>query len=113
MNDEIFEKIEKTVEENANKSYNPLVAFMSEGFQMNLVQILKLVIIGWLITIIVAFIMYQVQDASWKNYLSQYEMESYSLSTEGGGNANYIGQDGDIYNGTSESAKNDKEERQG
>jgi len=38
-------------------------------------------------------------------YLDQYDFESYSvdLSTDGGGNANYIGQDGDIYNGTSES----------
>lgn len=36
-------------------------------------------------------------------YLSQYDFEDYmvELSTDGGGNANYIGQDGDILNGTS------------
>lgn len=36
-------------------------------------------------------------------YLNQYDFEDYmvELSTDGGGNANYIGQDGDIFNGTS------------
>ena len=40
-------------------------------------------------------------------YLNQYDFagESYSvdLSTDGGGDANFIGQDGDIINGTGES----------
>ena len=35
-------------------------------------------------------------------YLNQYDFESYDVevSTDGGGDANYIGNDGDIYNGT-------------
>lgn len=42
-------------------------------------------------------------------YLSQYDFEDYmvELSTDGGGNANYIGQDGDIFNGTSSSTAQD------
>lgn len=37
-------------------------------------------------------------------YLSQYDVvETYQVSTEGGGNANYIGDDGDIINGKSDS----------
>ena len=35
-------------------------------------------------------------------YLNQYDFENYDVkvSTDGGGDANYIGNDGDIYNGT-------------
>lgn len=112
MNEEMLNKIQET-ENEINKPHNALAAFMAEGFQMHLMQILKLVIIGWIITIIVAFIAYQVNDERWRQLFAQYDIESYSLSTEGGGNANYIGQDGDIYNGASESPKNDEEERQG
>lgn len=38
-------------------------------------------------------------------YLNQYDFisEEVSIDTVGGGNANYIGQDGDIYNGTNPS----------
>lgn len=33
-------------------------------------------------------------------FFSQYEFEEIELSSEGGGNANYIGEDGNIYNGS-------------
>lgn len=35
-------------------------------------------------------------------YLNQYDFENYDVevSTDGGGDANYIGNDGNIYNGT-------------
>jgi len=36
-------------------------------------------------------------------YLYQYDFVSYEVSTDGGGNANYIGNDGDVFNGISES----------
>lgn len=34
------------------------------------------------------------------SFISQYEFEEIELSSEGGGNANYIGEDGNIYNGS-------------
>lgn len=43
-------------------------------------------------------------------YLSQYDVvESYQVSTDGGGDANYIGNDGDINNGTSNSSQKTQE----
>lgn len=38
-------------------------------------------------------------------YLNQYDfsVETYDFDTEDGGNANYIGNDGDIYNGPADS----------
>lgn len=55
------------------------------------------------IALIVAIALIFASNVVWLMYINQYDFESYGLSTEGGGNANYIGQDGDIYNGTSES----------
>lgn len=55
------------------------------------------------IALIVAIALIFASNVVWLIYTNQYDFESYDLSTEGGGNANYIGQDGDIYNGTSES----------
>lgn len=55
------------------------------------------------VLLIAAFVGYVIYD----RYVdSQYEWvdESVELSTRGGGNANYIGNDGDIYNGLYTSA---------
>ena len=42
-------------------------------------------------------------------YLNLYDYESYEITAQGDGHANYIGQDGDIYNGTSTSAQESEE----
>lgn len=45
-------------------------------------------------------------------YLNLYDFESYEidLSTDGGGDANFIGQDGDIYNGKGHSEATDAQQ---
>lgn len=47
----------------------------------------------------------------WIDYISQYDFEDYTVdvSTDGGGDANYIGENGDIYNGTSDGSQTDSE----
>lgn len=55
------------------------------------------------IALIIAILIICASNIAWLIYISQYDFESYDLSTEGGGNANYIGQDGDIYNGEGKS----------
>lgn len=64
------------------------------------------IIVVSILTIIIVFLTGYFIDKGWRDYFSECEVENYSLSTDGGGNANYIGQDGDIYNGESESKKN-------
>lgn len=64
------------------------------------------IIVVSILSIIIAFLTGYFIDKGWRDYFSECEVENYSLSTDGGGNANYIGQDGDIYNGESESKKN-------
>lgn len=59
------------------------------------------------IALIIAICLIFASNAVWLSFISQYNFESYDLSTEGGGNANYIGNDGEIYNGTGESTEND------
>lgn len=46
-----------------------------------------------IITLIIALV---VSNCAWLWYMSLYDFESYELSTEGGGDANYIGNDGVI-----------------
>lgn len=61
------------------------------------------------IALIITIILIVFTNAGWLLYISQYDFCSYELSTDGGGNANYIGQDGDIYNGESDSEKKNAE----
>lgn len=46
-----------------------------------------------IVTLIVALV---VSNCAWLWYMSLYDFESYELTTEGGGDANYIGNDGVI-----------------
>lgn len=48
------------------------------------------------IIIVVLLVGYVVNNCAWLHYISQYDFESYELSTDGGGDANYIGNDGVI-----------------
>lgn len=65
---------------------------------------------GLQLPLIISIFLIFVSHAAWLFFISQYEFESYDLSTDGGGNASYIGQDGDINNGTSTSTENSPKE---
>lgn len=53
------------------------------------------------VLIVLLTILLAASNIAWVWYLNQYDFETYSvdISTKDGGNANYIGQDGNIYNG--------------
>lgn len=58
------------------------------------------------LTIIILIVLLVVTNAMWLWAWNQYDyVEDYTVDvdSEDGGNANYIGNDGDIYNGTSNS----------
>jgi hypothetical protein len=57
------------------------------------------------ITVIVTILLLAACNIAWLIYINQFDVESYQVSTEGGGNANYIGNDGDITNGESNSSQ--------
>lgn len=60
------------------------------------------------ITIITLIILLVVTNAMWLIAWNQYDyVEDYEVDvdSEGAGNANYIGEDGDIYNGESDSTQ--------
>ena len=54
----------------------------------------------WIVIIVLALSLI-VSNVAWLIYLYQYDfgVSSVELSTDGGGNTNYIGEDGEIYNG--------------
>ena len=62
------------------------------------------------IALIIAIIALFASNTLWLWEWCQYDFESYEVSTEGGGNANYIGEDGVIINGESESTETGTEE---
>ena len=70
---------------------------------INLVSI----IIGIVIALIIAFGLIFASNGIWIWYISQYDYSSVSvdLETDSGGDANYIGNDGNIYNGTNPSSE--------
>lgn len=53
---------------------------------------------GW-IALIVAVCLLFASNAAWLCAWMQYDYESYEITADGDSNANYIGQDGNIYNG--------------
>lgn len=62
------------------------------------------------VVLVATLIMLLVSNLAWLYAFNQYDFQSYELNSEDGGNANFIGNDGDITNGNGESkAKNEKE----
>lgn len=64
------------------------------------------------IALIIAIAAIIATNLAWLHYISQYDFEEYdyTLSTRGGGNASFVGRDGDINYGDSESDQEDKDE---
>lgn len=52
------------------------------------------------IALIVSISLLFLSNAVWVWAWMQYDYESYEVSADGGSNANFIGKDGDIYNGS-------------
>lgn len=65
-----------------------------------------------IIALIVAICLLFASNAFWLFEISQYEVfgSEVTVDTEGEGNANYIGQDGDIYNGAYNSQESNNQE---
>ena len=61
------------------------------------------------IALIVAIASLLIAILAFLRYLNLYDFESYEVSAARDGHANYIGQDGDIYNGLCESTETDEE----
>lgn len=58
-----------------------------------------------LIALLIAVFLIVISNIGWLIYESQFDVEEIYVESTADGHANYIGQDGDIHNGTSESAK--------
>lgn len=65
--------------------------------------------------LLIAMAIIAVSNIAWIVYLSQYDFEGYEISADNDGTANYIGNDGDIYNGGKSigEEKNTQEQKSG
>lgn len=64
------------------------------------------------IAILVAVIATVATNIAWLIYISQYDFESYEVTADNDGVANYIGNDGDIHNGSESFGAKEKVEEQ-
>lgn len=103
MEDKIFNKSESDTD--TPVAQIPYIAYESAMARMER-QIKRL----WA-ALVVAIVAVVACNLGYIWYLNQYDFTSYEISSADGGNANYIGQDGDIYNGTSPSEEENKEKR--
>ena len=73
-----------------------------ESAMSRAMRVIKWLVIALVATVILLF----ASNGLWLWYISGYDFETYTydVNTENGGNANYIGNDGDIYNGESGSS---------
>ena len=65
----------------------------------------------WIVVALIAAIV--VMNGAWLYAWMQYDYVSYEAVTDAGGDANVIGNDGDIYNGYSETQETDSKIRDG
>lgn len=84
----------------------PLVAHEADMSRME--RTIKRLWLGLLI----AMAIIAVSNIAWIVYLSQYDFEGYEVSADNDGTANYIGNDGDIYNGSESFGAKEKVEEQ-
>ena len=64
------------------------------------------------IVLIITIILLVATNAAWLIYILQYDLESYEVAADNDGVANYIGNDGDIYNGSESFGAKEKVEEQ-
>lgn len=99
----------ETAEEKAIETPKSAVPYIvHEGILVRMERQIKRL---W-VALIVAIIALVACNLAYLWYLNQYDFVSYEISSADGGNANYIGQDGDIYNGESGSKEKNQEEWQ-
>ena len=65
----------------------------------------------WFIACMVILSMWLATIGGFVWFISQYDYESYEITADGDSNANYIGEDGNIYNGGFGESKEEKEEK--
>ena len=88
-----------------NKSIKDVPYLVHEGAMVRMERQIKRLWIALIVAI--ASLLIAILAFLW--YPNLYDFESYEVSATGNGNANYIGQDGDIYNGLCESTEANKE----
>lgn len=83
----------------------------TESLAMELLKELKLQNKRLVIALFVVLGLWTLTIGGFIWYLYQYDFTTYEIASDGGGNANYIGNDGDIYNGQSASTEKNQKKR--
>ena len=82
-----------------------------KGLAMEMLKEIKIQAKRWMVAFFVVLGLWAGTIVLFVWYINQYEFISYDINSGDGGNANYIGNDGDIYNGTSPSENEEEKEQ--
>ena len=82
-----------------SKVCNGCVNDNQDSFAMELLKGYSAQAKRWFIACMVILSMWLITIGGFIYYLNQYDFESYEITADGDSNANYIGEDGNIYNG--------------
>lgn len=89
--------------ENEHPTLIPYIVYESELSRNE--RVIKRLIIGLIISILVSFAINIAWLVAWCQY-DYYDSAVVEIDAGDGGNANYIGNDGDIFNGANQSNEN-------
>ena len=99
----------ESVEKNNGVATIPFAAYQAAEVRWHKRLIAMTLLIGF---IVAAFLTaYVINDTKWKNLFAEYDYASSEVTVDGkDGIANYIGNDGDIYNGENNGQNENAEE---
>lgn len=91
---------------------DPVPYIVHESDQATNERTIKRLILALVLVVSLMFLSNALWLNAWISYDYADETETITVDSEGEGNANYIGQDGDINNGESNSEENKKNENE-
>lgn len=82
----------------------------NDSFAMELLKGYSTQAKRWFIACMVILSMWLATIGGFVWFISQYDYESYEITADGDSNANYIGEDGNVYNGGFNQSEKEKTE---
>lgn len=82
-----------------------------KSLALEILEEVKLQSKRWMVAFFVVLGLFAATIGTFVWYINQYDYSDYDIQSRDGGNANFVGRDGDITNGTGQSKNEDSQER--
>lgn len=82
-----------------------------KSLALEILEEVKLQSKRWMVAFFVILGLWAATIGTFVWYINQYDYSDYDIQSHNGGNANFVGRDGDITNGTGQSKNENSQER--